>query len=557
MYCYEVLEHILRKYHAHIRQIGARYIIYRPDDLDGSVSGRIFTAPTIKGVAPDLNFPQFINRSTTSSDLIDLENGTLMVLPPIKKITIHQDYGDKESWVDNYKFEAKEWNVNDFNYWTQISGNHIMPISNFVIGEKDGVVIDVGVGALYQIITSSAVASLTDYFTIEFDYGYYNLTAAQVNGVDIFINLQNATTKVLQEVDGTTCEWVNVAGAVPIVITEDVPIGWTGWKTWTRQFTGIALDGELKVLLYDTAVADVFACYKNVKISASSIQILEKVRTNLNLRLRGQIGITNVGNYATEQRDVTEYDLVIDNAANGKNLEYSFLLGDVPNISTPASDADVNIENVLNQFAGSLAVTEPLYRVDSIEVTGSSGTAIYVCNGIGLLATWNPIGLNQTATDFVTSHAAAYAAGTPSITITANTHFVIFTSTVLGADFTGPTSASNVSGNLSGIRTYSFPARSTTNLLPTTLWNTRGGSENKPLLVLIGDEIAAQTVRPRQFISLPILEDNSTLPPHVNLLGNFQDDLNKVSGVNRKFVFNKGLFKCIDREWNIDLVEIL
>jgi hypothetical protein len=64
----------------------------------------------------------------------------------------------------------------------------------------------------------------------------------------------------------------------------------------------------------------------------------------------------------------------------------------------------------------------------------------------------------------------------------------------------------------------------------TTDWNTRGGSESKPLLEIIGDEIANQMSRPRQFLSLPITEGNSTNTPHVNLLGNFQDILNSIYG---------------------------
>lgn len=96
----------------------------------------------------------------------------------------------------------------------------------------------------------------------------------------------------------------------------------------------------------------------------------------------------------------------------------------------------------------------------------------------------------------------------------------------------------------------------TETLSPTSVWNTRGGSEAKELLKIIGDEIAAQYARPKQLIQMPIIETGAN-PSTLNIIGNFQDDLNTYGGNNRKFVFNRGRFDTKYRRWEIDLCEIL
>jgi hypothetical protein len=43
----------------------------------------------------------------------------------------------------------------------------------------------------------------------------------------------------------------------------------------------------------------------------------------------------------------------------------------------------------------------------------------------------------------------------------------------------------------------------------------------------------------------------------MNIIGNFQDSLNTLSGSKRKFVFNRGEFDAKRGLWNIDLLEII
>ena len=90
-------------------------------------------------------------------------------------------------------------------------------------------------------------------------------------------------------------------------------------------------------------------------------------------------------------------------------------------------------------------------------------------------------------------------------------------------------------------------------------WSSRGGTENLPLLQLICNEIAWQYKRTKQLFSgYPIIENNiSDNLPSVDLLGTYQDSLNKIDGENRLFVFSQGSFKVCDREWSIDISELI
>lgn len=75
-------------------------------------------------------------------------------------------------------------------------------------------------------------------------------------------------------------------------------------------------------------------------------------------------------------------------------------------------------------------------QVDTVTLTGTVGTAnISAAGGLTKLATFNGT-LTQTATDFVTDHAAAYAL--VGITVTSSGDDIIFTSTLVGMPFAYP-----------------------------------------------------------------------------------------------------------------------
>jgi hypothetical protein len=86
-------------------------------------------------------------------------------------------------------------------------------------------------------------------------------------------------------------------------------------------------------------------------------------------------------------------------------------------------------------------------QIDTITLTGTSGTAhISLAGGLTKTATFN-IDLPTTASDFVTANSAAYLA--QGIVITSNSADIIFTANVSGTPFTSP-AITNTSGNLNG-----------------------------------------------------------------------------------------------------------
>jgi hypothetical protein len=85
-------------------------------------------------------------------------------------------------------------------------------------------------------------------------------------------------------------------------------------------------------------------------------------------------------------------------------------------------------------------------QVDTVTLTGATGTANITAGGLTKLATFNST-LTQTATDFVTDHAAAYLV--VGITVTSSGADVIFTATVTGVAFTSPITV-NVTTDLVG-----------------------------------------------------------------------------------------------------------
>jgi hypothetical protein len=97
-------------------------------------------------------------------------------------------------------------------------------------------------------------------------------------------------------------------------------------------------------------------------------------------------------------------------------------------------------------------------QVDTVTLTGTSGTAnISAAGGLTKLATWNT-SLTQTAADFVTAHAAAYAL--VGITVTSSVADIIFTSTLVGMPFAHPV-ITNVTTNLDGTVANTTPNTTT------------------------------------------------------------------------------------------------
>lgn len=87
-------------------------------------------------------------------------------------------------------------------------------------------------------------------------------------------------------------------------------------------------------------------------------------------------------------------------------------------------------------------------EIDTITLTGTSGTANVTVDTLTKLATF-ATDLETTAANFVTTHAAAYAARDITLTTAAGGKLVFTGQTAKGA-FTGASTCANVSGNLAG-----------------------------------------------------------------------------------------------------------
>lgn len=587
MYCYEVLEAILMKYNAVMRIVAGVAIIYRPLELvETTVYGRTFADDNTKS-AVTYTAAQYINRTINTSDLIDQQGGTLMIQSPAKKIYLHQDYGNKPSWIENWKFASDRWSgggiaVYDADGWTRygIGAAEIYPIGVGQPSQSDGVAL-VGVNTyptlnhyIYQIFGTYTIISASDTMCFQFDYQWFNRSAAPLTFIFYFRVETYAGAYSLEETDDSYADWVTPA--VNLSITEaDVPDGDSGWKTYKRLFTGMDVAGSYKVTFYSPSdAATLLVGIKDVMFLASNDTITSKKITEFKsyglFPSKSIFGTTyKLGiNWTKKSTKIILQDneAVVEhlwekaNAINGIEKEFGVILGDV----TKSSTGGTGIDNILEQFSGSLAtsIRTLLQVVHTVTLTADSpdGTANITCDELTKLATYTT-DLAGTAAAFVTSHNAAYAA--IGITVTNSGADIIFTGTA-GQAFTGDTTIVNASGGLDGTVGLTQPDTYSDAIAYSTDWNTffKGGhttgSESKELLSIIVDELAEQYSRPKQFISLPLIENDSTgKTPHVNILGNFKDELNTVGGNNRIFVFNKGNFNVKDREWELDLIEII
>jgi len=570
--CYEVLSHILRKYKAIIRQVGGEMVIYRPVDLrEGTIYGRKFVTATNPS-AVSLTTEQLIDRNDNPTDLRSTDGGTMTILPPIKKTSIIQDYGYKDSMIDNWQLNP-ELDAT-FRSWT---GGGFIPMGWALPNETNGVALvawnsAAPHGGAYITQTFGPYINSTAHnMVIEFEYAFNNFSAGS-NTMAMALEIKSLSEgHYLYPVDANTCAWWHTYNNITVTLA--VPKGFTGWTTYRRDIpTGLPEDGEYVITLWAPSTAGSLSThgfFRNIRFIETSDEIsvikAHTVKRKLPfwqaiLLISNPLGVLYLLFRGNDKRypeqtinidnaEIVEKEYVKTNSIKGIEASYDYILGDVE---------DSAMDNVIEQFAGSLAVLVRTnqYRVDTITLTGTTGDADITCDNVArtLYFAVSPPTLAQTAADFVTNFAAAYTGG--GVIVTSSGADIIFTSNVLGAEFTGTTSIVNAWGNLSGTVALTTSSYIET-LEPTTEWNTRGNTEGQPLLEIVCDEIAAQGGGPRQVLSLPIVENNSISDnPQINIMRNFQDSDNYGDGEIRPFFFSSGEFDVRNREWNLNLVEI-
>ena len=373
-------------------------------------------------------------------------------------------------------------------------------------------------------------------------------------GVKFYIRIKcDDTNQWLVEKDDVEAIWQTSAGL--ITIETDAPLGFGTWTTWRRTITGLPAAGSYSIYIYNSDYADdVRIGVKNVRFYATSDEILVKTRKHKGpfkklgewVLMNNPFGKDPSAKLVQVSRldfdEITESEYHVYNGIVGNIREYNYILGDV---------VDADMDNTISQCRGALGVivrTES-YEVVTITLTGTAGSCYIIAGGYTAEATF-VTDLATTAEIFVTAEAATY--DSVGITLTGSGATLIFTSQTVGEEISA--GVNNISGNLFGTIEYTTPASYSESLEPSDRWIYRGGSSYKPLLHHIADEIALEYSKPRQLIQMPLLE--TAQGGQIDVIGNFQDDINTSGGETRVFVLNRAEFDVRKRRWEADLHEI-
>ena len=661
MYCYEVLEEVLKKYNAVIRQSRGIFWLYRPTELktSGDVYYRAFTAYDTKtddalSPAPD----QYVKRTGVASNIWNFQGGKLMLQSPLRLFTANQDYGYRMSWLENWAIESTRWTGDTPYGWTNTGLGKPVNTTSLTKTERDGIIFSPASAVpnsqyyCYQDFGTNAVVT-SNQFLIEFEYMFVNLSSVSDKDAKVAIRINDvAETYWLDNKNDAECEWKTIQKHVDVTVV-DVPIGKGSWTRFTRSFTGLPVAGPYRLTLFPSSNTGHYLAYRNIRFTNTSDEMILHIPT-MNERYaysqkvnKSPITFNSQGleSYVetVENEEIVSATYLGENSIVGGEATQGYILGDV---------ADTGITNVIDQFRGSLCgyMTEGLTEVaddfvadhaaayltggvvvtslgrvitftgnsltgftgsttivnaagdlsgtvanvqaaaavtneqHTIQLAGTSGTLDITVEGVTATATY-ATSPTQTATNFVTNFTATYAA--VNVTVTSSGDTLTFEAD--NGSFTSDSYVTEVIANLTGdvdltaqayaegtnqIDTITLTGSSGsanilcdgvtravdvtagTALRHSTSWHTRGATEAKPVIELVTDEIAAQYAREKHFIQMNIREEGTTAPD-VNVVYNVQDNLNQLSGQTRVFAVNRGTLDVFNREWSLDIIEII
>ena len=167
------------------------------------------------------------------------------------------------------------------------------------------------------------------------------------------------------------------------------------------------------------------------------------------------------------QRQVFFGDTVKETRASGVptgtlDADYKEYVGFWTRIINDFDSAALPAAQYLDLNSSTYQTTVAVKEVDTVTLTGTSGTANVNINGVDYLATFDT-DLTTTAANFVTAHAATIAAREGKLVVTSSGADIIVTAGIAGMAQQDPTVA-NVSGDLAGSN-----ANTTANVANTTL----------------------------------------------------------------------------------------
>lgn len=417
--CKEVLSNILSKKKACIRQRRGVFCIYRPKAVvtADTVYGRHFTAETTK-TSISYNPNQYIRRDGHDTNLRQVPGGVESIVKPAKRISLFQDYGNKESWIKNYVVEENTYdrNLGQYEHWTP--GGDILWTHMTLPNQEKGILIDktnlaVNPPCVRQSF-GSYIKATDDVLIFSIDYMTANYSSSAAEGVFIRIEIKSdVSNNWLYNVPANDeyCQWSPFAHWIEIGPI-DIPVGTSGWTTYSRKILGIPASGTYTIELSGVRTTKlVYIVYTNILFYGTSDELTRKKRAHKGPFPKLTRWVLGVSEYITkyvDKKEVTEAEHRVDNDIKGIEIEYQEVLGDV---------VDSEMENIIEQFSGALA----------IEVVAS---------------------LSDGINSFVADHSADYL---PDVYVEAgsNGKTLIFTG-LSNEDFTGATAINNTDGDVDG-----------------------------------------------------------------------------------------------------------
>jgi hypothetical protein len=243
-----------------------------------------------------------------------------------------------------------------------------------------------------------------------------------------------------------------------------VPTNTDYWEKFEAQYASVATDLLFAAVAYIENLGVRF--FQGVPVDAGDLAG-SVANTRANVTGRPQIdtvtlsgggtgdsawitcnGLAKLCNYDTDL-PTTAGQFVIDYAgdyfaigvtvtSDGNDIIFT---GDTEGESFSGSTTIVTNVGTLTGSVNSLEALTDVARIDTVTLTGDSGEANILCDGVTRKAFFND-SLTQTATNFVDAYYDDYISG--GVVVTSDGADIIFTAQTMGVDFTGSTTITNV-----------------------------------------------------------------------------------------------------------------
>ncbi len=396
MDCRSVLEEILGCFNASILLKDGVFHLYRTADLIYPVQyGRHFTGPETK-TPVTFETPQSIYREEfNNSSIRQIPNSSLTTVLPARKITITQDYAYKDSWLENWRLRGETYDSteNTFKGWTMSpTWWHITPPDNpdgicmFPWGtpvgqqpDRDWARQEFGEWALPE----------TAVVVFSYNYSFRNHTGA-VRDIRMFVEIKTANGShyaYLDDEENKILKWSTTQRYIDFMEV-DVPEGESGGGTFEARAMNLPAPGPYVITIYGPQYAshlpNFYMIFKDVVFRVTSDKLAVITRSKKDRRKVYSFGerihptrkwgkTPSYKDYKTliDTRDIDEIvdkDYTVFTGVDGVDGTGGRILGDV---------TDTEIVNVLEQFAGALAISVSDRKQSSKNFKITHGAAYY------------------------------------------------------------------------------------------------------------------------------------------------------------------------------------